>query len=284
MKRVALIGHPVGHSVSPAFQNAAFEHTGVAARYEAIDVLGDGLPRLISSLREPEWLGANVTVPHKQAVFRLVDEVDDVAYRVGAVNTVVNRDGRLYATNTDVAGFVRSVEAAGVQLSGANTLVLGAGGSARAVVYGLTSCGARVRIASRRAERTRELASHARTAVPAATIDGIEWRGQDLLAVARECDVIVNCTPMGMLHGPAEHASPLPREAFHAGQWVVDLVYNPPRTPLLTIAAAAGATAIAGLEMLVHQGAGSFEAWTGQPAPIDVMRQAASWALYGATA
>lgn len=281
MKRVALLGHPVGHSVSPAFQNAAFRHLGIDARYEGVDVLTDELPAVVGTLRDSTWLGANVTVPHKQAVFRLVDEVDDLASRVGAVNTVGNRDGRLFATNTDVTGFLQSIEAAGIVPDGADCLVLGAGGSARAVAYGLLSRGARLSIASRSPDRSAALTASLRGATAFSRIRTVPWDARLLRDVARASRIVVNCTPIGMLHGPNEDGSPLPDGSLTQTQFVADIVYNPPETPLLLQARAAGAAAIGGIEMLVRQGAASFEFWTGRRAPVDVMREAARRALYG---
>lgn len=282
MKNLGLVGHPVAHSVSPAFQQAALDALGVDARYQPIDTTSDALPAVIDRLRQDDWLGVNVTVPHKEAVFRLVDEIDDVAQAVGAVNTVVNRGGRLFATNTDVVGFMRSLESSGAHVDHQQCLVLGAGGAARSVVYGLARAGALVVLANRNQARGVALLDWLSHSVPGARLQAVSWDDVTLTSAASDSRLIVNTTTLGMLHGPDEAQSPLLPAAFRPGQFVCDLVYNPPETPFLRLAGAAGSTPIGGLEMLIQQGAASFELWTGQAAPVDTMRRAAQIALYGA--
>jgi shikimate dehydrogenase len=276
-QRIALLGHPVAHSLSPAFQQAALDALGVDARYEAWDTAPDDLSSALERLRSAELLGANVTVPHKEAVFRLVDRLEPMAERVGAVNTVVRRDGQLHATNTDVAGVRRALE--GVELRGASVVLVGAGGAARAVVIALMDSGAaRLTIANRTQERARPLADLAsgRMAVEVCALDG---SSEVLRAAMREAALVVQSTSLGMLHGPDEAATPVPSELFAAGQTAFDLVYNPERTPFLDAAERAGARTIGGLAMLVHQGAESFRLWTGLEPPVEVMFKAARTAL-----
>ena len=155
---ISLIGHPVAHSISPAFQQAALDELGVDASYEAWDTPPDGLPGAIERLRSGTVLGANVTVPHKVEAMRLVDEPDGLCELVGAVNTIVNRDGRLHATNTDVAGILSALGAVGSKLTGKNIVVIGAGGAARAVVVAMRRAGAaQVTVANRTESRARAL-------------------------------------------------------------------------------------------------------------------------------
>jgi shikimate dehydrogenase len=274
---IALLGHPVAHSISPRFQQAALDALGIEARYEAWDTPPADLPIAIERLRSADLLGANVTVPHKEAVFRLVDRLDPLAERVGAVNTVMRRDGRLHGTNTDVAGVLHALD--GVELRGASIVLLGAGGAARAVVVAMQQAGAaRLTIANRSLDRAQPLADlvAARMAV---AVCGLDAESSGLREAMQTADVVVQSTSLGMLHGPDEHASPVPSELFSAGQVAFDLVYNPERTPFLDAAEGAGARTIGGLAMLVHQGAEAFRLWTGLEPPVDVMFTAARSAL-----
>lgn len=274
--RIALLGHPVAHSISPRVQQAALDALGIDARYEAWDVPPEDLSIALERLRSAGLLGANVTVPHKEAVFRLVDRVDSLAERVGAVNTIVRRNGQLHATNTDVAGILAALE--DVPLRGASVLLLGAGGAARAVVVAMHQAGvARLTIANRSVERACALVSLAPGIQ--VTVCALDQTDEAFHAAVREAAVVVQSTSVGMLHGPAEGVSPVPAGWFHAGHTAFDLVYNPERTPFLRAAEAAGARALGGLAMLVHQGAASFRLWTGAEAPLDVMFDAARAAM-----
>ena len=274
---VGIIGYPLGHSASPAFQQAAFDHLGIDARYLAWETPPNALAERMESLRDPGLLGANVTVPHKQAVVPFLDEVSQAAQDTGAVNTVVNQEGRLTGHNTDVTGFLRALQSdADFQVQGKRVLVLGAGGSARAVVYGLLKQGAgRVTIANRTVERANRLIE---------ALGSPENADAILLEPAEMSsgwDLIVNCTTLGMRHAPGEKETPLPSGAIPASSLVYDLVYNPEETPLLQAAAGAGARILGGLPMLIYQGAEAFRLWTGQEAPVEVMFQAARRALKG---
>ena len=268
---VGIIGYPLRHSASPAFQQAAFDHLGIDASYLAWETPPDAIAERMESLRGPGLLGANVTVPHKQAVVPFLDEVSQAAQDTGAVNTIVNREGRLTGHNTDVTGFLRALqEDAGFQPQGKRALVLGAGGSARAVVYGLLKEGAgQVTIANRTVERAHRL------------IDALDSpRNADAVLLepaelSNGWDLIVNCTTLGMRHVPGEKETPLPGHAIPPSSLVYDLVYNPEETPLLQAAARAGARTLGGLPMLIYQGAEAFRLWTGREAPVEVMFQAA---------
>ena len=272
---VGIVGYPLRHSVSPAFQQAAFDHLGIDARYLAWETPPNALAERMESLRGPSLLGANVTVPHKQAVVSFLDEVSQAAQDTGAVNTIVNEEGRLTGHNTDATGFLRALQVdAGFQAQGKRVLVLGAGGSARAVVYCLLKQGAgRVTIANRTVERAHRLIQtlgsprNAEAAPLGMTESSNGW------------DLIVNCTTLGMRHAPGEKETPLPSDAIPANSLVYDLVYNPEETPLLQAAAKAGARTLGGLPMLIYQGAEAFRLWTGREAPVEVMFQAARRAL-----
>ena len=276
-QRLGIIGHPIGHSISPLFQQAALDAIGFDGAYEAWDVAPDGVGEFVAGLRAPGTLGINVTVPHKEAVIPFLDEVDDWASTAGAVNTIVNRDGRLTGHNTDGIGFLRALrEGAGFEPRGRDVLVLGAGGSARGVVYALARAGiAQLFIANRTLERAERLASIAVDSGVAAEAMVLS----DAPGATREVSLIVNCTSMGMVHGPDEDGSPLSAADIPSTVLVNDLVYNPLETPLLREAARAGAATLGGIQMLVYQGAASFEMWTGQDAPAAVMLEAATAAM-----
>ena len=279
-----IIAHPVGHSLSPVMHNAAFAATGFAARYAALDVAPAALTQVFGRLRGADALGANVSLPHKQAEARLVDELAPEAAALGAVNTVVNQAGVLLGSNTDVGGFLDGLLELAPELGpgGFTALVLGAGGAARAVVWGLVGLGAEVVIVNRDAVRAGELVSRLETA-------GLR-RGRALAATADKIepgafDLVVNTTTVGMAGGPAATALPLLErsqlERLRGGAVVSDLVYRPAVTPLLAAAAEVGLRRQNGVAMLVGQGARSFEAWTGLPAPVAVMRAAVEEALAG---
>ncbi len=280
-RRVALLGHPVAHSISPAFQQAAFEASGLDIRYEAWDVPPSELLLAVERLRGGDLLGANVTVPHKVTILPLLDRPDGAAERVGAVNTVVNAGGLLEASNTDVAGLRGAWQEAGIRVEGEHVVLLGAGGAARAAVIALSALGAAdVMVANRTPERGEELRSLAGEVLTLSTCPLDEASGE-LRAALYEASLVIHCTPLGMRHGPDETRSPLPRSAFRPGQVAFDSVYTPEWTPFLEEASRGGARAVGGLSMLVHQGAVSFRLWTGFEPPLGVMFDAARAALRG---
>lgn len=275
MTYVGLLGWPVEHSRSPQMHNAAFAHLGLDWHYLLLPVAPSDVPDAIRGVRALRFAGVNVTVPHKQAVIPLLDGVRDEAEAIGAVNTIVNQEGCLIGYNTDAAGFLRALRDAGVEPSGCRAVVLGAGGAARAVVYALLSQDAAVTIANRTVARARTLATDIGaifdiypTVVPLTA-------NSALARAVAYADLLVNATSLGM--APQVDADPLPAGLDIAADLVVyDLVYNPRETRLLRRARAAGAAALGGLGMLLHQGAVAFELWTGQEAPIAVMRAALS--------
>lgn len=265
MSAIYLLGHPVGHSLSPAMHNAAFRALGLPHSYETLDVTVDALPAVVQRIRSGEVLGANVTVPHKETVMTLVDTWDGPTAEIGAANTLSRTaDGsRVLASNTDAVGFAYATR--GLALDGARVLLLGAGGAARAVLVALYVRGARVVIANRSPERARTLAR----AIPH-PVDReprlVEWAARTEL---RDIDVVVNATSLG-LYGE----DPLDGAELRRDLVVVDLIPTAVTTPLVRRARAAGAVAVDGLPMLLQQAASSFRIWTGQDAPVDVMRAA----------
>jgi len=275
-KRLGIIGYPIGHSISPIFQQAALDALGIDATYEKWEVTPEGVGDFVNGLRAPDSWGINITLPHKQAVIPLLDEVDEWATAAGAVNTIVNHDGRLTGHNTDGPGFLRALLVeTGYDPKGTRALILGAGGAARGILLALARGGVdSLVIANRTMERAETLAKLA--VENGVKSEAIPIAGNVLIKAAASADLIVNCTSVGMSHGPDEQGTPLTAAQIPASAIVNDVVYTPLETPLLREAAAAGATALGGLHMLVYQGVLSFQMWTGQEAPADVMLAAAT--------
>lgn len=281
---LGIIGFPIGHSISPAFQQAALDCCAIPARYRAYNVHPEDVAAFVAELRLPAILGINVTVPHKEAVIPFLDSLDDWAAEAGAVNTIVHRRGRLTGYNTDGYGFLRALrEGAGFDPAGSRALILGAGGAARGVVLALArEKVAQLTIANRTAGRAEILARLAQSrGVAAAALPLPATANPDpaLAAAARQADLIVNCTTIGMAHGPQADGVPLPWQLLAPGALVYDLVYNPPQTRLLGEAAQAGIATLGGIEMLVYQGAAAFELWLERPAPVPEMLAAATRAM-----
>ena len=270
-----LLGFPLGHSLSPRMHNTAFRALGMDAAYLPFEAGPGSLKGTLEALKAAGLRGANVTIPHKERIMRLLDGLDDTARRVGAVNTILNRNGRLIGRNTDVSGFVGALEAAGVRLEGAGALVLGAGGAARAAVYGLLKNGARVTVANRDRRRALGLARHFGSQGHGHDIDDIDIRvvgfGDAGKAMAH-ADILVNCTPVGMRSFAP--GSPVPVGLIRRDMAVLDMVYNPLRTRLLAGAVRKGATTVSGLEMFIRQGMESFRLWTGKTFPEKAVREA----------
>jgi shikimate dehydrogenase len=274
---VGLIGWPVSHSISPAMHNAAFAACGLDWCYVPLPVAPEPESRVgeaVYGLRALGLRGANVTVPHKQAVMPYVDRLAPAAAAIGAVNTlVVEPDGTITGDNTDAAGFVADLRDHDVALDGIEATILGAGGSARAVVFGLAQAGVRrILIANRTVARARELLSALQPQCEGCTLEVVET-GRDMARAAAASALVVNCTSLGMV--PNVGTMPWPEAlAFGPDQIVYDLVYNPQTTRLLEHATRCRARGISGLGMLVWQGAIAFERWTGVEPPVEVMVEA----------
>ena len=271
---VGLFGWPVTHSISPQMHNAAFVARQMNWRYLAFGVSPDQVPEAVAALPALGLRGVNVTVPHKQAVMPHLQHWTPAAEAIGAVNTiVVEEDGQLTGDNTDGAGFIADLQAHNVEPEGKRALVIGAGGSSRAVVYGLAEAGAEsVKILNRTVAKAVDLAATMQSYFPEINISGASFP-DDVTGSSLDADLIVNCTSLGM--EPLVEGLPWEENVeFRADQIVYDLVYNPAMTRLLQLASTDGATAIGGLGMLVYQGAIAWEKWTGETAPVDVMQQA----------
>lgn len=267
----ALFGSPVAHSLSPEMQTAALRERGRNAVYLAFDVKPDRLEEAVRAIRALGIRGANITIPHKEAVIRHLDALDESARRYGAVNTIVVRDGALIGHNTDGEGYIRSLEELFlIDWPEQRVLLLGTGGAMRAVAIAVALKGVRsITLVNRTEERARALAEELHRLGAAVEVE--RWANRRHLTADKT--LVINGTPLGMV--PRTDESPLPREALHPNLIVSDLVYNPFKTRLLFDAEAAGARVHPGIGMLVHQGALAFELWTGERAPIPVMYQVA---------
>jgi len=278
-----LLGWPVEHSLSPALHNAAFAALGLNWAYLPLPTPPDHLPDVLRGLARCGFRGLNVTIPHKQAVLPLLDALSPTAAALGAVNTIsieVNDDGNpcLRGDNTDVEGFLHPLRVQ--NLTPRSAVVVGAGGAARAVIYGLLQLGAqRIYLLNRNPGHALQLAQSLQPlAADGVSIIPLPFGPSTLIEVCQSAELLVNTTPLGMW--PHTEGSAWPEETpMPAHLTVYDLVYNPCQTRLLQIAEQSGARAIGGLEMLIHQAAAAFQIWTGQPAPIEAMLQACppSW-------
>lgn len=277
-KLFGVLGYPVEHSVSPAMQNAALREAKVDGVYIPLAVAPEHLGTAMQGLRACGFRGVNVTIPHKVAIMEHLDAVDQRAREIGAVNTVLFQEGRAVGYNTDADGFVQSLVQAGVEVDKMSTAVLlGAGGAARAVAFGLHRRGVgRIVITARRAEQVAELMQS--SAEYGLELEPCAWEALD--SVLPEADMLINCTPIGMAsHGPGELLVEWGK--LHAAAIVCDLIYNPPKTEFLLQAEQAGHRIVNGQGMLVEQGALAFELWNGQEAPRASMNAAFQQAVYG---
>ncbi len=268
-KRVVLIGHPVAHSLSGAMQQAAFDSVGIDATYELWDRSPMELPDAIESLRDDDFLGANITIPHKERVVPMIDRSTDDAHVTGAVNTITREGKRLIGHNTDVPGFkVALDQLVGKQKMPRQAVVLGAGGGARAVVYGLITEGfQRIVVFNRHLHRAEGMVKHFGRSAAHMELRAMPWHESVIESELAKTRVLVNATSIGL----TTDESPVPAEVLHADLLVLDLIYA--RTTLLRDAMAAGASVADGELMLLHQGAAAFTLWTGQPAPLELMQE-----------
>jgi shikimate dehydrogenase len=256
----AVIGWPIAHSRSPQLINAAFAAAAIDAVMIPIGVPPEGFATVVAGLHGMRALGASVTLPHKLAAVALCDELSADAHAIGAVNCLHVDGARLVGHNTDAAGFIDGLAAAGLDVAGKRAVVLGAGGAARAVVHGLASVGARAQVIAR---------------APAAVgwTQALPWSTAQLRDAFAGAELVVDCTPIALGEGEAEAVAALPLDALAAGAWVATLVYHR-ATILLERARARGHSTVDGRAMLVHQGARAFTLWTGCPAPVARMAEA----------
>ncbi len=271
-KRVVLIGHPVAHSLSATMQQAAFDAAGLDVQYELLDRTPLQLAAAVEELRDEAYLGANVTIPHKERVAPLMDRVAEEAQATGAVNTVTREGRRLIGHNTDVGAFRVALDAlVGRQKMPRTAVVLGAGGGARAVVHGLITEGfQRIIVFNRHLHRAENLVRFFGRSAAHMELKAMPWHESVIEAELAKAKVLVNASAVGL----GTDVSPIPAELLPPEMLVLDLIYTPRETRLLRDAKAAGAAATMNGElMLLHQGAAAFKLWTGQEPPLDLMRE-----------
>jgi shikimate dehydrogenase len=268
-KRVVLIGHPVAHSLSGAMHQAAFDSLGIDATYELWDRAPMELADAIAELRTDDFLGANVTIPHKERVVPLVDRLTEEAHATGAVNTITREGKRLIGHNTDTPGFRVALDRlVGKQKMPRQAVVLGAGGGARAVVFGLITEGfQRIIVFNRHLHRAEGLVKHFGRSAAHMELRAMPWHESIIEAELAKARILVNATSIGL----TSDESPIPAETLNPELLVLDLIYA--KTRLLRDAAAAGCTVSDGELMLLHQGAAAFTLWTGQAAPLQLMQE-----------
>lgn len=259
----AVLGDPVSHSLSPVMHNSAFARIGYNGIYTAFRV--QNIAGAVHGIKALGIQGASITIPHKTAVMAYLDKVDEEARKIGAVNTVVNRQGRLSGYNTDGLGAIKALSEK-TSIKDKKIGIMGAGGAARAIGFGVMSQGGIAIIFNRSKDSGKRLADDL----------GTEYRPLSEIKKAR-CNILINTTPVGMF--PAVDATPVEKEVFEKDMIVMDIVYNPLKTLLLKEAEAMGCSTVDGVSMFVYQGAFQFELWTGKAAPVEVMKNAVLDAL-----
>ncbi|MHA1230550.1 MAG: shikimate dehydrogenase [Candidatus Helarchaeota archaeon] len=269
-KLVILIGDPVSHSLSPRMHTAAFQKIGFNAIYLACRVKKDNLKEAINSIKALEIVGANITIPHKVETIKYIDKIDPIAKEIGAINTIINRNGILYAVNTDGIGAIRSLKEAGIELKGCNVLILGSGGASRAISFHLLNEINHLFITNIREKSLSKLTTDLEKK-HAGKITKFLYNKDKLKEYLKKCDLLINCTPVGMY--PNIHESMVPEEFLREDLPVFDIIYNPIETKLLKDAKKVGARIIYGYKMLLYQGVEGFELWTGKKAPVELMEK-----------
>ncbi|MCX7600154.1 MAG: shikimate dehydrogenase [Armatimonadetes bacterium] len=270
---VGVIGWPVAHSLSPPMHNAAFAYLGLDWIYVPFPVAPEKVRQAMDGVRGLSIAGINVTIPHKAAVVPYLDEIDQTVADLGVANTIHNAGGILKGYNTDGPGLLRSLQEAGCQVEGQQVALIGAGGAARAVATAVARAGAaRLTILNRTVAKAEELAAVVERLTGLRPVP-LPLSGREAREAVEAAEVVVDSTSVGM-HPHCDVPPVIPAEWLHPGQVVCDLTYNPRETVLLKAAKARSATTVDGTGMLVHQGAIAFEIWTGQPAPVEVMRKA----------
>lgn len=279
-KIIGVFGYPIEHSLSPPMHNAAFSYLGLDYCYLAFSVRPEDLKPAVESVRALNLVGVNVTIPHKERVLPYLDEVSREARLIGAVNTIHNKGGKLIGYNTDITGFLTSLKQAGFNPKGKKVVVIGAGGAARAVSFALSQEGIHsLFILNRSLEKAESLTKMVKKSIINLNIRALPLRKKELIKAIERADLLVNATSLGMV--PKTSQSPLAGFGLLPKSLVVyDLVYNPVDTKLIRLARKSKGKTIGGLEMLIQQGAKSFEIFTGLKAPQEVMRKAVEKALW----
>jgi len=269
-KIVGLIGYPVEHSKSPVMHNAAFDSLGLDFMYLLFSVRPPYLKEAVMGLRALNIVGANITIPYKEEVMKYLDDITAEAKLIGAVNTIHNQDGKLIGYNTDGQGFITSLLTDGrVKLEGQKVLLIGAGGAGKAVAVKLAERGVeRLVITDKIEEKAKALVGRLQENIPDCPVYAMPPGDKEFAKTVLESTLLINATPVGMKEGDPPIIDP---EYLHKALFVYDVIYNR-ETPLIEAAKKRGLRTLDGMGMLIHQGAASFEIWTGQKAPIEVMR------------
>ena len=268
-KVFCIIGHPVEHSMSPTMWNPALQELGLDYVYVAFDVHPDNLEKAVDAFRFLGIRGANVTIPHKNSILKFLDEIDPIAEKMGAINTVKNEGGYLKATNTDAPGAKKSLLDAGCSIEGKNILFLGSGGVARSLAYLFSEEAKRIVLTDIIKERAVTIASEIKKNMDA-NIEGELASEKKISKLIKQTDLLINATPLGM--HPHTDATPLSKELLHKDLFVFDVIYNPMETKLMKDAADIGCKTLSGLDMLVNQGVLAFEWWTGKSPNSKLMK------------
>lgn len=267
-----VIGDPIEHSLSPIMHNAAFQALDLDYAYLAFKVKPACVADAVNGMRALNIRGLNVTMPHKKAVMASLDRIDLSAQIIDSVNTILNKENLLFGFNTDGVGAVRALKENGVALKGRKVLLLGAGGAARAIAYSLAKEADELAVLNRTVKDAQALARLVEKATNKRIV-AASLEPEDIDANLQDSDILINATSVGMKPRPDE--TPVPIELLRSNLAVMDIVYNPLETKLAKDAKALGAKVVSGVEMLIYQGAASFEIWTGKSAPVEVMRKAA---------
>ena len=273
-KIVSIFGYPIEHTFSPLMHNAAFSALGLDYCYIPFEVRPEDLKNAVESIRALNIRGVNITVPHKEAVIKYLDELSKEAKLIGAVNTIENRNGRLIGHNTDGRGFIKSLlEDAKTKVKGKSVLLIGAGGAGKGVAVSCALEGAsEVVIANRTIKKAEELAKYLSRHFKKIKFFAIPLEKHKILNAIVKIDILINATSLGL---QGKGLLPISQKDLHRDLVIYDLIYNPQITPLFKIARRAGVKkAVNGLGMLIHQGAIAFQIWTGKKPPVDVMKKA----------
>lgn len=268
-KILCVIGHPIEHSMSPIMHNAAIKDLGLDYLYIAFDIPPNRLKEAIKGLKTLNIRGINVTLPYKEKVMKFVDKVDEIAQKIGAINTIKNEDGLLIGRNTDAEGANKALFDAGCEITGKNVVLIGAGGAAKAISYSLASATNKITIINRSEDRAKKLVSELKNKIDI----NVENKKYDEIILKEEisnADILINATPIGMF--PMIDISPVSKKILHKDLFVFDLIYNPLETQLIKDSKEIGCQTLSGLDMLVNQGALAFEWWTKKKPNLELMK------------
>jgi len=268
-KILCVIGHPIEHSMSPTMWNPVLQELELDYVYVAFDVLPDSLEKAINGIRSLGITGVNVTIPHKKAVIKYIDDVDPIALKIGAINTIKNEEGILKARNTDAGGAKKSLLDIGFDISGKDILILGSGGVSRAIAYILAEEANKIVLTDLIEERASSVASEIRDNMKV-DIEGKLNNRDNIEEYIKKADILINATPIGMY--PKVDETPISKDLLHDDLFVFDVVYNPLETRLMKEAAETGCVTLGGLDMLVNQGILAFEWWLEKKPNKDLMK------------